>query len=159
MAPIARERGALTIVDAVTSFGGHPLDVGAWGIDALLQLLAEVSGCAVRAVRRSCSGRGRSRSVSRAGASTSTCSSSQDYWLNAAEYAPHDVVHARLLRSTEALAMLRRRRARGALGAARTNHRAFVDGLKTLGLSVLPPEGGERLWTLNAVKGDGIRHV
>ena len=31
---IAREHGALTIVDAVTSFGGMPLDVGAWGIDA-----------------------------------------------------------------------------------------------------------------------------
>src|SRR4029077_6580460 len=34
MAAVAREHGALTIVDAVTSFGGHPLDVGAWGIDA-----------------------------------------------------------------------------------------------------------------------------
>src|SRR5439155_4175311 len=34
LAPIAREHGALTIVDAVTSFGGHPLDVGAWHIDA-----------------------------------------------------------------------------------------------------------------------------
>jgi len=32
-----------------------------------------------------------------------------------------------------------------------SNHRTLVDGLKTLGLSVLPPEG-ERLWTLNAVK-------
>src|ERR1019366_8212177 len=34
LAPIAREHGALTIVDAVTSFGGHPLDVAAWGVDA-----------------------------------------------------------------------------------------------------------------------------
>jgi len=33
LAAVARERGALTIVDAVTSLGGHPLDVGAWGID------------------------------------------------------------------------------------------------------------------------------
>src|SRR5204863_9611014 len=31
LASIARDRGALTIVDAVTSFGGHPLDVDAWG--------------------------------------------------------------------------------------------------------------------------------
>jgi len=30
LAAIAREHGALTIVDAVTSFGGHPLDVGGW---------------------------------------------------------------------------------------------------------------------------------
>src|SRR3977135_714929 len=34
MAAIARDHGALTIVDAVTSFGGMALDVGAWGIDA-----------------------------------------------------------------------------------------------------------------------------
>ena len=31
------------------------------------------------------------------------------------------------------------------------NHHALLDGLKNLGLSVLPPEG-ERLWTLNAVR-------
>ena len=36
------------------------------------------------------------------------------------------------------------------------NHRAFVDGLKAMGMSVLPPEG-ERLWTLNAVRvPDGV---
>src|SRR5262249_41374294 len=34
LARIARDKDALTIVDAVTSFGGHPLDVGAWGVDA-----------------------------------------------------------------------------------------------------------------------------
>jgi alanine-glyoxylate transaminase/serine-glyoxylate transaminase/serine-pyruvate transaminase len=31
------------------------------------------------------------------------------------------------------------------------NHLALLVGLKTMGLSVLPPEG-ERLWTLNAVR-------
>src|SRR5712672_2024133 len=34
LAAIAREEGALSIVDAVTSLGGMPLDVGVWGIDA-----------------------------------------------------------------------------------------------------------------------------
>jgi alanine-glyoxylate transaminase/serine-glyoxylate transaminase/serine-pyruvate transaminase len=34
MAAIAREHGALVLVDAVTSFGGHELDAGEWGIDA-----------------------------------------------------------------------------------------------------------------------------
>jgi alanine-glyoxylate transaminase/serine-glyoxylate transaminase/serine-pyruvate transaminase len=39
------------------------------------------------------------------------------------------------------------------------NHRALLDGLKTLGLSVLPPQG-ERLWTLNAVRvPDGVSEV
>src|SRR5947209_1876394 len=35
LAAVAREHGALTIVDAVTSLGGHPLEVGAWGLDAV----------------------------------------------------------------------------------------------------------------------------
>jgi len=34
LAAVARQHGALTIVDAVTSLGGMPLEVGAWGIDA-----------------------------------------------------------------------------------------------------------------------------
>lgn len=34
LAPIARGQDALVIVDAVTSLGGHPVDVDAWGIDA-----------------------------------------------------------------------------------------------------------------------------
>jgi alanine-glyoxylate transaminase/serine-glyoxylate transaminase/serine-pyruvate transaminase len=35
LAGLARQRGALTIVDAVTSLGGSPLSVDAWGIDAV----------------------------------------------------------------------------------------------------------------------------
>src|SRR4029079_18661462 len=34
LAAIAREHDALVVVDAVTSRGGHPLEVGAWGVDA-----------------------------------------------------------------------------------------------------------------------------
>ena len=33
MQSVARKHDALTIVDAVTSFGGVALDVGGWGID------------------------------------------------------------------------------------------------------------------------------
>lgn len=35
LARIAREHGCLTIVDAVTSLGGSPLEVDAWGLDAV----------------------------------------------------------------------------------------------------------------------------
>jgi len=34
IAAVAHEAGALVIVDAVTSLGGHPLEMEAWGIDA-----------------------------------------------------------------------------------------------------------------------------
>ena len=33
LAAIAREHGALTIVDAVTSLGGHEVDLAGWGVD------------------------------------------------------------------------------------------------------------------------------
>ena len=33
LAAIAREHGALTIVDTVTSLGGHELDLAGWGVD------------------------------------------------------------------------------------------------------------------------------
>src|SRR3954470_23136903 len=33
LAAIARKHGALTIVDTVTSLGGHPMELDAWGID------------------------------------------------------------------------------------------------------------------------------
>jgi alanine-glyoxylate transaminase/serine-glyoxylate transaminase/serine-pyruvate transaminase len=35
LAGLARQRGALTVVDAVTSLGGSPLSVDAWGLDAV----------------------------------------------------------------------------------------------------------------------------
>ncbi len=34
IAAVAHEAGALVVVDAVTSLGGHPLEMEAWGIDA-----------------------------------------------------------------------------------------------------------------------------
>jgi alanine-glyoxylate transaminase/serine-glyoxylate transaminase/serine-pyruvate transaminase len=43
LAAVAWEHDALTIVDAVSSFGGVPLDVGEWGIDACYSCTAEVS--------------------------------------------------------------------------------------------------------------------
>jgi len=62
LAAIAREHGALTIVDAVTSLGGMPIDVGAWGIDAAYP--APRSASAGRPVsRRWCSGGARSSSA------------------------------------------------------------------------------------------------
>ena len=40
---IARDHGCLSIVDAVTSLGGVPLEVDAWGADAVYSGYAEVS--------------------------------------------------------------------------------------------------------------------
>jgi alanine-glyoxylate transaminase/serine-glyoxylate transaminase/serine-pyruvate transaminase len=50
----------------------------------------------------------------------------------------------------EALAMVEEEGLESRWSRHERNHRAFIDGLQSIGLSVLPPEG-ERLWTLNAV--------
>ena len=60
MAAIARAHDALTIVDAVTSCGGVPLDVGAWGIDVCYSCTQKCLG-ARRVSRRSSSGLARWR--------------------------------------------------------------------------------------------------
>ena len=148
MAPIARERGALTIVDAVTSFGGHPLDVGAWGIDACYSCTQKCLGAP--------SGLAPIVFGPRAIEKRVPCRSFyfdmqllQDYWLNRKYH--HTMSSTLVYALDEALAICEEEGLEARWARHEKNHRAFIDGLKKLGLSVLPPEG-ERLWTLNAVK-------
>ncbi len=116
LAGIAREHGALTIVDAVTSFGGHPLDVGAWGIDACYSCTQKCLGAPVGA------GAGRVRAA-RARAPRQVPqllfrSGAARGLLAAPEVSPHDVLDAGL-RAVRSAGDRRRRRARGAMGAPR----------------------------------------
>jgi alanine-glyoxylate transaminase/serine-glyoxylate transaminase/serine-pyruvate transaminase len=148
MAPLARERGALTIVDAVTSFGGHPLDVDAWSIDACYsctqKCLGAPSGLAPvvfgpRALER----RVKSRSF------YLDLQLLQDYWLNRRYH--HTMSSALLCALHEALVIVEEEGLEARWARHERNHQTFLNGLKQLGLSVLPP-AGERLWTLNAVR-------
>jgi alanine-glyoxylate transaminase/serine-glyoxylate transaminase/serine-pyruvate transaminase len=148
MAPLARERGALTIVDAVTSLGGHPLDVAAWSIDACYSCTQKCLGApsglapvvfAPRALER----RVKSRSF------YLDLQLLQDYWLSRRYH--HTMSSALLCALHEALVIVEEEGLEARWARHERNHHAFLDGLKALGLSVLPPSG-ERLWTLNAVR-------
>jgi alanine-glyoxylate transaminase/serine-glyoxylate transaminase/serine-pyruvate transaminase len=148
MTPIAREHGALTIVDAVTSFGGHRLDVGGWGVDACYsctqKCLGAPSGLAPvvfgpRALER----RVKCRSF------YFDLNLLQDYWLNRKYH--HTMSSALVCALDEALTIVEEEGLEARWSRHERHHRALIEGLKTLGLSVLPPEG-ERLWTLNAVR-------
>ena len=148
MAPIARERGALTIVDAVTSFGGHPLDVGAWGIDACYSCTQKCLGAPAGLAPVVFGPRALEKRVK--------CRSFyfdlqllQDYWLNRKYH--HTMSSVLMYALYEALAIVEEEGLEARWARHERNHRSLVDGLKTLGLSVLPPEG-ERLWTLNEVR-------
>ena len=101
IAALAAKSGALTVVDAVTSLGAMPLETGAWGIDVVLQLLAEGARRAVRAGAAVVLGRARCRRrvpspqlLSRSGAPRGL--------LGSPEVPPHDLGAARLRRARSA---------------------------------------------------------
>src|SRR6476659_1523675 len=148
LASIAQEHGALTIVDAVTSFGGHPLDIGAWGIDACYSCTQKCLGgpaglapvvFAPRALER----RVKCRSF------YFDLALLEDYWLRR-KY--HHTMSSTLVHALyEAHAIIVEEGLEARWSRHERNHHALVDALKELGLSLLPREG-ERLWTLNAVR-------
>ena len=153
LASIARRHDALTIVDAVTSFGGVPLEVEKWGIDVCYsctqKCLGAPSGLAPIVFGP--------RALERAVKCTSFYFDLQllrDYWLNRKYH--HTMSSALVCALYEALTMIEEEGLEARWARHETNHRAFVKGLSAIGLSLLPPEG-ERLWTLNTVRvPDGV---
>jgi alanine-glyoxylate transaminase/serine-glyoxylate transaminase/serine-pyruvate transaminase len=148
LASIAREHGALTIVDAVTSLGGHPLDAGAWGLDAVYsctqKCLGGPSGLApVVFGPRALAKRVKCRSF------YLDLSLLEDYWVRRKYH--HTMSSTLVYALYESLAIVEEEGLEARWARHERNHKTFVEALKTLGLSLLPREG-ERLWTLNAVR-------
>ncbi|MGH9313078.1 MAG: pyridoxal-phosphate-dependent aminotransferase family protein [Vicinamibacterales bacterium] len=148
VARIARERGALTVADAVTSLGAHPLDVAAWDVDACYsctqKALGAPSGLAPIAFSaRALGGRRRSRSFS------FDLALLEDYWLRRTY---HHTISAPLVYAlAEALACVEEEGLEARWARHERHHRALAAALQAMGLELLPPER-ERLWTLNAVR-------
>jgi alanine-glyoxylate transaminase / serine-glyoxylate transaminase / serine-pyruvate transaminase len=148
LAAVAREHDALTIVDAVSSFGGIPLDVGGWGIDACYSCTQKCLGAP--------SGLAPVVFGPRAIARRVACRSFyfdlrllEDYWLRRKYH--HTMSSTLVYALDEALAMVEEEELDARWARHERNHRALLDGLTERGLTVLPPEG-ERSWTLNAVR-------
>ena len=153
LAAVARDHGALTIVDAVTSLGGMPLDVGAWGIDACYsctqKCLGGPSGLApvvfgLRALEQKVACRSFYFDLSLL----------EDYWLKRKYH--HTMSSALVYALYEALSIVEEEGLDVRWSRHERNHRRLVASLGELGLSLLPPET-DRLWTLNAVRvPDGV---
>ena len=153
LAPIAQRHGALTLVDAVSSFGGHRLDIAAWGIDACYsctqKCLGAPSGMAPmvfgpRALER----RVKCRSF--------YCDLQllEDHWLRRKYH--HTMSSTLIYALHEALTIVEEEGLEARWRRHEDNHQLLLRGLAPLGLQVLPPEG-ERSWTLNAVRvPDGV---
>ena len=159
MCAVASARGAMTIVDAVTSLGAHPVDAAGWGADVVYSCtqkgLGAPSGLApitfsarARAFRLKAAATGGKRAEDRQ-SFYFDLALLEDYWVNR-KY--HHTISAPLVYALrEALVAIDEEGLDARWARHRSNHLALVDALSTIGLELLPPPD-ERLWSLNAVK-------
>jgi alanine-glyoxylate transaminase/serine-glyoxylate transaminase/serine-pyruvate transaminase len=143
---VAREHGCMTIVDAVTSLGGHPVEMATWGADVVYscsqKCLGAPSGMAPIAFS--------ARALDRA-----SCRSFyldvqllREYWVGR-KY--HHTISAPLVYALrEAVVDVEEETLEVRWARHRHHHRVLTSGLGAMGLELLPPEP-ERSWTLNAV--------
>jgi alanine-glyoxylate transaminase/serine-glyoxylate transaminase/serine-pyruvate transaminase len=148
LAAVAREHGALTIVDTVTSLGGQRVDVGGWGVDVAYSCSQKCIGAPSGMSPIVVSGGARGRLVA--------CRSFyldlallEDYWVRRKYH--HTLSTSLVYALREALLMVQEEGLAEREARHERHHHALAAGLDGLGLSLLPPPA-ERLWTLNAVQ-------
>ncbi len=148
LAAIAREQGALTVVDAVTSLGGQEVDLAGWGVDVAYSCTQKCIGAPSGLAPIAVSGAARARLVK--------CRSFyldlrllEDYWVSRKYH--HTMSSSLVYALREALLMVEEEGLEARIARHERHHRALAAGLEAMGLSLLPP-AGERLWTLNAVR-------
>lgn len=154
LASIAREAGMLTLVDAVTSLGGVPVEVDAWSLDAVYSGSQKCLSCSpglspitmsARALERM---RGRTRPVQSWFMDLNLV---LGYWAAGARRSYHHTAPINALYGLhEALLMLREEGLEAAWERHRRVHAALRAGLEAMGLSLPVPEN-ERTPQLNAV--------
>jgi alanine-glyoxylate transaminase/serine-glyoxylate transaminase/serine-pyruvate transaminase len=152
---LARRSGALTIVDAVTSLGGVPVEVDEWGCDAVYsgsqKCLSAPPGLAPVTFSP------RALEVIR-GRKTPVRSWFFDmnlilgYWGSTSRRSYHHTAPINMLYALhESLVMLREETVEASWQRHRRHHRAFVAGIEAMGLSMHVAEPF-RLPQLNAVR-------
>lgn len=153
VAAVAREHGALSIVDAVTSLGGHPLDVGAWGIGACYSCAQKCIGAPSGIAPITFSPEALARRVVNP-VFYFDLSLLEDYWLRRKYH--HTICASLIYALREALLMVEEEGLEQRWARHERHHGVLRAGIEAMGLSLLPP-AGERLWTLNAIRvPDGV---
>ena len=145
---LARQREALTIVDAVTSLGAMPLDMAAWEIDACYSCSQKGLGAPSGLAPIVLSARARGRLVA--------CRSFyfdlgllEDYWVRR-KY--HHTISAPLIYALDtALEEVEEEGLVERWARHERVHRALAAALDASGLSFLPAPP-DRLWSLNAIR-------
>ncbi|MPZ17300.1 MAG: aminotransferase class V-fold PLP-dependent enzyme [Luteitalea sp.] len=150
VAAAAREQGALTLVDAVTSLGGHPLEVALWQIDACVSCTQKGLGAPSGLAPLTFGARARERAAGLDSPRSFYLDLGllESYWVRR-KY--HHTISAPLVYALrEALVVIEEEGLETRWQRHRRHHVALAAGLGAMGLELLPPEG-ERSWTLNAV--------
>lgn len=147
IARLARAHDALTLVDAVTSLGGMPVDVSAWGVDVCYsgsqKCLGAPSGLAPlvftpRALERRVSCRSYYLDIGQLEA----------YWVERKYH--HTIASTLVFALDEALAEVEDEGLEARWQRHRRHHELFTRRLHEIGLHLLPPEE-DQLWTLHTV--------
>jgi alanine-glyoxylate transaminase/serine-glyoxylate transaminase/serine-pyruvate transaminase len=146
MTAIAREHGAFTIVDAVTSLGAHPVETEAWRLDAVYSCSQKGLG-APSGLAPICFGtRARQRRVGRS--FYFDLDLLEAFWIGRQYH--HTIAAPLVYALREALLSVEEEGLGARWARHRRHHLVLAAGLGAMGLELLPPEG-ERLWTVNAV--------
>ena len=148
LAAVAREHGALTIVDMVTSLGGQVVDLAGWGVDVAYSCSQKGIGAPSGMSPIAVSGAARERMV--------PCRSFyldlkllEDYWVGRKYH--HTLSSTLIYALREALLIVEEEGLEERYARHERHHRALAAGVEAMGLSLLPPPP-ERLWTLNTVR-------
>lgn len=151
---LAREHGALSIVDAVTSLGGIELQVDAWGADAVYSGTQKCLSCVPGLAPVTFSPSAVERIQARSGKVQSWFLDMQlvmGYWGGQSKRAYHHTAPINALYALhEALLMLREEGLAAAQQRHRRLHRGLVTGLEAMGLQ-MAVAAEHRLPQLNAV--------
>ncbi|MBI4468350.1 MAG: alanine--glyoxylate aminotransferase family protein [Acidobacteria bacterium] len=153
LADLAHRHGALLVVDAVTSLGGHPVGVDAMGIDVCYSGTQKCLGCPPGLSPITFSDRAMERIHARKQKVQSwylDVSMVEKYWGADRTYhhtAPVSMNYA--LR--EALRMIREEGLEPRWKRHERNHRGFVAGIEAMGLEMFVSRKN-RLWSLNSVR-------
>ncbi len=151
---LARERGALTIVDTVTSLGGIDVDVDGWGADAVYSGTQKCLSCVPGIAPVTFSPRAVECIHNRSHKVQSWFLDMRlimNYWGGSGKRAYHHTAPVNDLYALhEALVMLQEEGLEAAFRRHRHNHEALVAGLEAMGLAMaVAPE--YRLPQLNSV--------
>jgi alanine-glyoxylate transaminase/serine-glyoxylate transaminase/serine-pyruvate transaminase len=153
LSKIAQEAGALLVVDAVSSLGGLPLEVGGWGLDVCYsgsqKCLACPPGLAPITVGERALETLRSRR-------TPVQSRYLDLGMVDKYWGPERTYHHTppvnmLFALHEALRLLVAEDLEASWARHRRSHLAFVDGLEAMGLKMFVKDPAIRAWTVNTI--------